>query len=102
MIGNHLIEFDGDEAFGEIYFNAYHKVADASGPLDIVIAGRYLDRYVKINGEWKMAYRSERVDWSRTQPTQDPYFAGAPLSLLGERSTDAVYRTDNRCWPTAP
>ncbi|MDA0827716.1 MAG: nuclear transport factor 2 family protein [Proteobacteria bacterium] len=102
MIGNHLIEFEGEEAFGEIYFNAYHKVPDASGPLDIVIAGRYLDRYVKINGEWKMAYRSERVDWSRTQPTQDPYFAGAPLSLLGERSTDAVYRRDNRCWPTAP
>jgi hypothetical protein len=101
MIGNHLIEFEGDpnEAFGEIYFNAYHKVAGGDGPLDIVIAGRYLDRYVKAAGQWKMAYRSERVDWSRTQPTQDPYFAGAPDSLLGARATDAVYQTNNRCWP---
>ena len=32
MIGNHLIEFEGEEAFGEIYFNAYHKVPDAAGP----------------------------------------------------------------------
>ena len=99
MIGNHLIEFEGEEAFGEIYFNAYHKVPSDSGPQDIIIAGRYLDRYVKSAEGWKMAYRSERVDWSRSQATHDPYFAGAPLSLLGERITDAVYRTDNRCWP---
>ena len=99
MIGNHLIEFEGEEAFGEIYFNAYHKVETDDGPQDIVIAGRYLDRYVRSAEGWKMAYRSERVDWSRTQATCDPYFAGAPKSLLGARSTDAVYRTDNRCWP---
>jgi hypothetical protein len=101
MIGNALIEFDGEEAFGEIYFNAYHKIDGDEGPLDLIIAGRYIDRYVQEEGAWKIAYRSERNDWSRTQPTQDPYFASAPLSLTGSRQDDAVYRRDNRCWPAS-
>ena len=91
MIGNVLIEVEGDEAFGEVYFNAYHKVEGEQGLEDIIIAGRYLDRYERRDGEWKMAYRSELVDWSRTQATSDPYFAMAPDSLLGSRLDDAVY-----------
>jgi len=99
MVGNHLIEFEGDQAFGEIYFNAYHKFEAGGINQDMIIAGRYLDRYVIEDGQWKMAYRSERVDWSRSEPSQDPYFANAPKTLLGERLSDAVYQLDNRDWP---
>ncbi|MFT4825747.1 MAG: hypothetical protein ACJASY_002018 [Halioglobus sp.] len=96
MIGNVLIELEGDEAFGEVYFQAYHKVEGERGFEDIVISGRYLDRYEKREGEWKMAYRSERVDWSRSAPTNDPYFEMAPDSLLGSRLDDAVYDRNAR------
>lgn len=96
MIGNVLIEIDGDEAFGEVYFSAYHKVQSDEGFDDIIIAGRYLDRYEKREGIWKMAYRSERVDWSRTTPTNDPYFEMAPNSLFGSRLDDAVYDKEAR------
>ncbi len=99
MIGNVLIDVEGDEAFGEVYFNAYHKVRGESGFEDVIIAGRYLDRYEKRDGEWKFAYRSERVDWSRTQPTHDPYFDLAPDSLRGGRQDDAVYDRANRRRP---
>ena len=37
MIGNVLIELEGDEAFGEVYFNAYHKVKTETGFEDIVL-----------------------------------------------------------------
>ena len=104
MIGNVLIEVDGDEAFGEVYFTAYHKVqtepADGGGGEDVyedtVIAGRYLDRYEKRDGVWKFAYRSERVDWTRTQPTLDSFFAQAPDTLRGGRLDDAVYDKERR------
>ena len=96
MIGNVLIEIEGEEAFGEVYFQAYHKVEAQPGFDDIIIAGRYLDRYEKREGEWKMAYRSERVDWSRSQPTNDPYFEMAPDTLLGGRLDDAVFDRDAR------
>jgi hypothetical protein len=96
MIGNALFDLDGDEAFGEVYFNAYHKVKSDTGYDDIIIAGRYLDRYEKRDGQWKFAYRSERVDWSRTQPTQDPYFEQVPNSLFGSRQDDGVYDKEAR------
>ena len=96
MIGNVLIDVEGDEAFGEVYFHAYHKVAGESGFEDVIIAGRYIDRYEKRDNTWKFAYRSERVDWSRTQPTQDSYFELAPDCLRGGRQDDAVYDKSNR------
>jgi len=99
MIGNTLIEVEGDEAFGEVYFNAYHKVRGENGFEDIIIAGRYLDRYEKRDGHWKMAYRSERVDWSRTEPSRDNYFDLAPDCLRGGRADDAVYDRSNRRQP---
>lgn len=96
MLGNVLIELAGDEAFGEVYFNAYHKVFAETGFEDIVIAGRYLDRYERRDGTWKFAYRSERVDFSRTQPTNDSYFDLAPDCLRGGRQDDFVYDRENR------
>ncbi len=99
MIGNVLIDVNGDEAFGEVYFTAYHKVPTEDGFEDVIIAGRYLDRYEKREGVWKISYRSELVDWSRSQPTNDPYFELAPDSLLGGRLDDAVYNTAKRCKP---
>jgi hypothetical protein len=95
-IGNVLIEVEGDEAFGEVYFTAYHKMPSDNGFDDVIIAGRYLDRYQKRDGEWKFAYRSERVDWSRTEPTADPYFEQAPDCLRGGRQDDAVYDRSRR------
>jgi hypothetical protein len=99
MIGNVLIEIEGDEAFGEVYFNAYHKLKTEDGELDVFIAGRYLDRYEKRHGVWKFAYRSERVDWSRTEPSCDSFFDQAPDSLRGGRMDDAVYDKASRRRP---
>ncbi|GAB5451926.1 MAG: hypothetical protein Hals2KO_22540 [Halioglobus sp.] len=100
MIGNVLIDIEGDEAFGEVYFNAYHKVSAAQGFEDIIIAGRYLDRYEKRDGVWKFAYRSERVDFSQSRPTRDPYFELAPDCLRGARQDDAVYDRSKRYRPS--
>ena len=99
MIGNVLVELDGDEAYGEVYFQAYHKVATETGYEDVIIAGRYRDRYQRRNGVWKFAYRSEIVDWSRTEATQDSYFEIAPDCIRGGRQDDPVYRRDDRRKP---
>jgi hypothetical protein len=96
LVGNVLIEVHGDEAFGEVYFQAYHKVPTDSGFEDVIIAGRYLDRYERRDGCWKIAYRSEHNDWSRTEPTNDPYFEQSPDGLRGGRRDDAVYDLQRR------
>jgi len=101
MIGNVLIEVEGDEAFGEVYFHAYHKspVPSGDGFEDLIIAGRYLDRYEKRGGVWKYAYRAEVNDWSRTTPTNDPYFDMMTNGLRGSRQDDRVYDKVNRRKP---
>lgn len=99
MLGQTLIEIDGHEAFGEVYFRAYHQLETPSGLEDLVIAGRYLDRYAYRDGVWKLAYRSEVVDWSHAGPSSGSYFDLAPDCLRGGRLDDAVYRRDNRCRP---
>ena len=100
MIGNSLIEFDKnqDTAFGEIYFNAYHKTIEEGVNTDVIIAGRYLDRYERRNGIWKIAYRSEVIDWSKTEPTNDPYFDDSECHR-GRRQDDAVYQRDKMYRP---
>ena len=100
MIGNSLIEFDENEnmAFGEIYFNAYHKTIVDGINTDVIIAGRYLDRYERRNGVWKISYRSEVNDWSKTEPTNDPYFDDSECHR-GKRQDDAVYKRDKMFRP---
>ena len=96
FVGNILIDVDGDEAFGEVYFNAYHKIRGDEGFEDMIIAGRYLDRYQRRQGQWKFAYRSELVDWSHSAPTCDPYFELVPDGLVGRRRDDAVFQRSAR------
>ena len=65
-LGNILIELEGDRARVESYYNAYHRVRDAAGVArDIVTAGRYLDRFERRDGHWRIADRVVLVDWFR-------------------------------------
>jgi ketosteroid isomerase-like protein len=58
------IALDGDYAEGEVYVLAFHKVRTDSGPVDLLIGGRYLDKYERRNGSWKFAHRAVLADWA--------------------------------------
>lgn len=58
------IAIDHDYAEGEIYVLAYHQVASAGGTLDLLIGGRYLDRYEKRDSHWKFTHRAVLADWA--------------------------------------
>ncbi|MFF2661959.1 nuclear transport factor 2 family protein [Kitasatospora sp. NPDC058032] len=67
--GQSTVTLDGDHAEGETYCLAHHV---SSGPDDkrtIMIASiRYLDRFVKQDGDWLFAERRLLVDWTDTRP----------------------------------
>jgi len=88
MLGNTLIEVDGDVAFGEIYFQAFHRIDENGLEKDLFIAGRYVDRYERRNGEWKIAHRSELNDWCQTLPATDDWLRATPEALKGARMPD--------------
>ena len=96
MIGQVLIDVEGDVAFGEVYFQAFHRIVTDGAERDLFISGRYVDRYEKRRDEWKIAFRSEVNDWARNDPATDDYFASTPDSLRGARlPDDAIYQRDS-------
>ncbi len=95
MIGQVNIDVEGDTAFGEVYFQAFHRILAEGEERDLFISGRYVDRYEKRNDQWKFAFRSEVNDWARNDPATDDYFAATPDSLRGARKPDdAVYQRE--------
>lgn len=93
MLGQHLIDFtSADEAYGEVYYQAYHRIFDESGAArDLFIAGRYVDRYERRQGVWKIAYRSELVDWVRDDPASDAMVRSAPFIMGQRKPADPLY-----------
>ncbi|MCW1384487.1 nuclear transport factor 2 family protein [Novosphingobium sp. KCTC 2891] len=89
MIGQVRIDFEStDIAFGEIYFQAHHRVAGEDGSeTDMFVAGRYVDRYERRGGTWKIAHRSELVDWVRNEPAAD-LPGGSAAFPWGQRAPD--------------
>ncbi|MGB3807057.1 MAG: nuclear transport factor 2 family protein [Erythrobacter sp.] len=72
VIGNVLIELDGDHARGESYFIAHHAIPGEDGSDTFMIAaGRYLDRFERRDGTWKISHRGAVYDWSSAAPLSD-------------------------------
>jgi len=95
FIGQMQIDLEGDVAFGEIYFQAFHRIVDAGAEKDLFIAGRYVDRYERRSGVWKIAFRAEVNDWARTDAAADDFFRTAPAALRGARgAADPSSRRD--------
>ena len=62
---------------------------------DLIVAGRYLDRYERRDGVWKWLI-AQSAWMGRTTPTNDPYYEMMPDSLFGSRLDDAVYDRKGR------
>jgi hypothetical protein len=82
-ITNRLFEIDGDEAVGEIYLLSFSILNERPDEL-LQIGGRYLDRYEKRQGEWKIAHRKLVWDWTSVSPTGR---GASAVETLGEVGT---------------
>lgn len=69
MLSNILIDLRGEVAGVESYFHALQADLDAQGqPRESMLVGRYIDRFEKRGGEWRIAQRTVVYDWIRQQP----------------------------------
>jgi hypothetical protein len=100
LIGQVSLEVDleSDSALGEVYFQAFHRIVDAGEEKDLFIAGRYVDRYTRRDGVWKISFRSEINDWARTDPAADGFFDAAPNALRGARGEADPSSNRRRPW----
>ena len=75
MLGQSLIEIEGEMAVAETYFLALHRLlGDASlSERDFILAGRYIDRFERRDGVWKIAHRRAVLDQMRMDPAADDW-----------------------------
>ena len=81
---------DGDIAEGEIYSIATHTFAAGAGEAEVVVGGRYLDRYEKRDGVWKFTRRCIVTDWAHVNDpsTVDLSHPVTRDTALGSPGTD--------------
>jgi hypothetical protein len=72
---NCLIQVDGETAAAETYVIGYHRgTFPETGVLsDLIVAGRYVDRFERRDGRWLIADRTFVFDWSRVDPVGEIY-----------------------------
>jgi hypothetical protein len=71
MMTNHLVDVAGDTASGEVLCVARHLTKEVSDPVSINVVIRYLDEYVRHEGEWRIKDRRIRFLWSEHHETAD-------------------------------
>lgn len=97
VMGQVQIELRGDEADGEVYFYAWHRIIEDGEPKDLSVAGRYVDLYTCVDGDWRISKRRELIDWAHTDSTDDAFLAANPTLLIGKRRGEDFSQTRN--WP---
>jgi ketosteroid isomerase-like protein len=92
FIGNESVEVDGDTAYGETYFISYATITNDDGkPATRARAGRYLDRWERRDGKWKIVRRLLVDEWSRVDELPAP--TASPPGRVGLRSKDDPFYT---------
>jgi hypothetical protein len=63
LLGQIMIDLDGDRAATETQVVSYHRINMGTEERDTIVGGRYLDRFEKRGGDWRIAYRMMLYDW---------------------------------------
>ena len=97
-VTNHWVDIDGDNAVGESYVVAFQGTKGDS-PQDVMTGVRYIDRYERRDGEWKIGHRTFVMDWTTSADSKDLMGLGMFEDMVkGERGKgDPVYAF----WPAA-
>jgi SnoaL-like domain len=72
---NHTCEITGDTAHTETYYLFVGRNRDET---NWIAGGRYIDRLEKRDGVWRIALRTNAIEWSGTVPTMPIPFADVP------------------------
>lgn len=72
---NHTCDIQGDVAHSELYYLFVGRNRDDS---NWIAGGRYIDRLERRGGAWKIALRTNAIEWSGMVPTMAIPFADVP------------------------
>jgi|SRR5215510_2305689 len=87
------IELDGDVAHAETYCTAHHvyPASDPGGERDSIMGLRYLDRFERRGGVWRIASRRCVWDYTYIVPVDDKWPLGPGFRLGSPSRADPSY-----------
>ena len=95
-IGDSIIDFaDDTTAYVETYVHAEHRGADGNGDFLERFGARYVDRFERRDGAWRIADRVVIVEWSDVAPITEIRGTGRFVRGLRNRD-DLAYRHEPR------
>lgn len=93
LVGNVTIDVQGEHAQAESYVHAFHVVEQGQDLVQLQVGARYLDRFTRRSGEWRIVFRTELMDWGRWLPIPERWFESSDDLPKGRRSReDLSYR----------
>lgn len=94
-MSNVMVELDGDVAISECHYVAYHRRVDreTGAEEDYLNGGRFIDRFERRGGEWRIAARVGLVDYERFDPVTERGFSQLADAQTGRHAPeDDLYR----------
>lgn len=102
-LGNEYIQVDGDTAKSESYVIAMYRFMKEGRLYDMTAPGRYLDKFEKRNGQWKIINRLVLFEKDRHDPVVEKSVGPLTEMLIPSRrdEADAAYAFFDRARGTA-
>lgn len=104
LVGQSLIRIDGDSADAETYTFAYHRLnavdferdrARSESYFDLALGARYIDKFERRSGEWRIVDRHVLYDWFRifndSFDPKDGFMGRTNVRTGGRKPDDALY-----------
>ena len=85
-LSNISIEVEGDLAWCEAYFHAVHNAGDRLNEM----FGRYVHRFERRNGDWKIAERWAVLDFTQSTPRTAIGSENNPATLRGQANKNDI------------
>lgn len=95
LVANQLVDVAGDTALAESYGVAHHRSRGPGGGFDptrnLTTGFRYLDRFERRSGEWRIAARVATTEWSRVDDEAGRWAVPARLRTGTRDRNDPVW-----------
>lgn len=108
QLGQTLIGSDApDVAHAETYMTAMHVIPpgypatafpDRGEEYAAIIAGRYVDRFEKRDGEWRIAHRTGIYDWREYRDIGEASLSNVPAEACGQHDDSDPSTPVSRRW----
>jgi SnoaL-like domain len=101
LVGNESVELNGDLAFCETYMLS-HMVVQLHGADHLRVRGsRYIDRWERRDGEWRVARRVVVDDWTQVDTVKHSDSAPGGMHSGQRGLTDHVFRVRDEIFGTS-